>query len=137
MRLRPQSRAIFGADASRTSHSEDNGPGDQIHAEPAAFAAICILSRVEARAGRETPRIRRLQGAEAFSALLAHAHVFDPTDHRRRERMLVAYLDVAATVPIFEVAFAPIPGKLDTLLDVIGGAFGLQPQLLRAGVAAG
>jgi len=116
-RLRPESRAMF-ADHQHGSGYEENSPGEQRFTEPLPVAAICLLKRVSGEPDA-APQVRPVAAAEAFPELLVHAHEFDPYDPDRRARMMKAYLDLAAEVPVFEVAFVPNRARLDSVLDSI------------------
>jgi hypothetical protein len=95
---------------------------------PTPIAAICLLSRYEADHSGPPVTIERIHPAPAFSAVLANAHEFDPTDADRRARMLRAYLDLVAVVPVFDVRFRPGPEHFAHLLDAVVDVVGLgQP----------
>lgn len=119
VRLRSESRDMFGESAPCFTRYEHNGPGEQIHVAPAALSAICLLRRVDAGSLSAPARIRRVAPAEAFPGVLAHAHVFDPFDMPRREQMIRTYLDLVARVAVYDVAFAPVRESLDSLLNAI------------------
>ncbi len=113
-RLRPQSAAFFG-------HG-DAGPPLQ-HARPAArpdadrpsterLAALFVLSRIDEGLPVATP----LSASAAFQALLPHARCFDARSDDVRRRVLEHYLELAASVPVFDLRFA---GGLDGLPHVL------------------
>jgi hypothetical protein len=122
VRLRSQSREMFGHEAPAFTHFEDDGPGEQVHTDPAPLGAICLLSRADRLGSGDATDIRALDRASAFPALLTHAHVFNPFDEGRRRRMLQTYLDLVATVPVYEVAFAAGADRLSTVLDEVATA---------------
>jgi hypothetical protein len=126
VRLREESQKLFGDWAPRSAGFSTDGPGEQIHFEPARIAAICLLSRIEPEPA-DVARIRRITPAEAFHTLLLHAHVFDPKDAARRQRTLHSYLNLVGAVPVYEVAFAPVAEQLDSLLGAIEKTFELGP----------
>jgi hypothetical protein len=136
VRLRPESRDMFGDNAPCSTRFQHNGPGEQIHVAPAGLSAICLLRRVNAGSFISPARIRRVAPAEAFPAVLTHAHVFDPFDLSRREQMIGTYLDLVARVPVFDVAFAPVRDGLDGLLDVIAEALRFEVPAPAASVCA-
>jgi hypothetical protein len=127
VRLRAESRRMFRGAIPRSGGLQRNCPGDQIHVQPATVAAICLLRRADSATLAAPAQVRPMTPAEAFPALLAHAHVFDPFDAGRRERMINTYLDLVAAVPVFEAAFAPIREQLDVFLSVMARSFALEP----------
>ena len=132
IRLRDESRTFFGVAIPDPRRFEDNGPGSQLYSETAPIGAICLLARSPANEARYAA-VRRMPPAEAFPLLLEHAHVFDPFDGVRRERMLRAYLDLVGAVPVYEVAFVPGRDRLDGVLDTIIETLGLTlPAAARA-----
>lgn len=116
-RLRPESREMF-SDHEQGPGYEGNSPGEQQFTEPLPVAAICLLKRVSGEPD-DPPLVKPVAAAEAFPQLLVHAHEFDPYDPDRRARMMQTYLDLAANVPVFEVAFVPNRARLDSVLDAI------------------
>jgi hypothetical protein len=79
-----------------------------------------------------------VQEAEAFPAVLTHAHAFDPFDVDRRKRMMEAYLAAVASVPVYEIWFSADPARFSVLLDSIEETLGrdlahLHRELLPAG----
>jgi len=125
VRLRPESRQIFGDAAPLAARFQHNGPGEQIHTAPTQLSALCLLERTESGA-IAAPRVRRLDPPEAFSALLAHAHVFDPTDQARLEQTLRTYLELVAQVPVFTIQFPPVRERFNDLLDSIIDTMALE-----------
>jgi hypothetical protein len=135
-RLRPSSHEIFGESLPATSRFQQNSPGEQIHTDPQPFAMICILTRSRPSDGGQRPRVAGVSPAAAFRAMLTHAHEFDPSDARRRARMMQAYLELVAHVPVCEVTFEPVRDQLDVLLDTIVAGLSLeQPSTPAAAVA--
>jgi hypothetical protein len=109
---------MFGDHAPAAVRFQENEPGDQLHNDPLPFSKLCVLKRTNADAGHR-PQVTIVPPAAAFTALLTHAHEFDPSDGDRRARMMQSYLDLAARVPLCQVTFAPVRGQLDILLDTI------------------
>ena len=136
VRLRSGSEEIFGNDVPLATRFRDNGPGDQMHSVPAALTAICVLTRVERTLFDGPARIERVLPAEAFRAVLAHAHTFDPFNGPRREQMLRTYLDLVARVPIFEARFAPAREQVEALLDTLVGGLAIQAPAAQSAVCA-
>jgi hypothetical protein len=124
-RLRPGSLDIFGEYPSAPQRLPDNSPGEQIHTDPQPLAAICVLTRTENGNG-ERPRISDVPPATAFTAMLTHAHEFDPSDSGRRARMMETYLALVDRVPVREVTFAPDREQLDFLLDAVCDGMNLE-----------
>jgi hypothetical protein len=112
IRLRPRSSAFFDARMSR-----DDGCAGPLP-ESARVAALCLLTRADRSSGSPV-HVRRLDPADAFSWLIAHAHCFNPHNEVRRATMLKHYLDVTALVPVFEVSFLASLDVLPVVLDGI------------------
>ncbi len=93
---------------------------------PTRIAGVCLVSQLGRGAPGAAIQIRTLGRAEAFPGILAQAHEFDPAHTERRHRMLDVYLDVAAGVPMFEVAFRPEPSQFERLLDEIEERIGMR-----------
>ncbi len=123
-RLRPESLALFGIGA--TAGLEENRPGEQQFTDDQPLALLCLLTRVEGPPGA-APAIRAVAPADAFPQILVHAHEFDPYDPERRARMMQAYLDLVAQVPVREVQFVPNRSRVDDLLDCVIEGLGLEP----------
>src|SRR5262249_35039921 len=70
-------------------------------AETAPLAGICILER----APGDAVTVEALRPAAAFAALLPHAYCFSLRPTERKRRFLDRYLEIAARVPVFEIAF--------------------------------
>ena len=115
-RLRPQSAAFF-----RSSDAPDTAPVVSSQSEP--LSAVFILERDETL---RHPQVKKLAPPQAFQALLAHAHCFEPDNPTERRRLLANYLDISTRVQVFEVAYAPGLEGLDRLLDLVLGAAGVE-----------
>ncbi|HTK29914.1 MAG TPA: hypothetical protein VL309_10200 [Vicinamibacterales bacterium] len=86
--------------------------------------------------------LRRVDGASmsadcldpgaAFVALLAHARSFDSVDASARQRLLEAYLRIAAIVPVHDLAFGAGLDRLDALLDLVESAADLRLEAASA-----
>lgn len=122
VRLRPESVAMFGG----VPRSSLVRPVNRI-----PLAGICLLERLGADAG--PVRIRRLTPADAFPAVLTHAHVFNPNDVNRRKLMMDSYLAIVAAVPVYEIGFRATHEHLGRLLDAI--ARQLESFDFRAGMS--
>ena len=127
VRLREGSERLLRGTLPEHSRFEFNGPGAQVHASPLPIRAICVLDR---SSDLDAPvRIAPIAPAEAFTALLTHAHEFDWSDADRRAAMVETYLRVVADVPMFAVSFVPSADRIDALFDAIVDALNLAaPQ---------
>lgn len=118
VRLRPRSSAFFES----RGESSWELPSTPLPLR-APLAALCLLTRAGSEAA-EPAVVRRLDPVRAFSALIAHAHCFNPHDEPRRAAMLRHYMDVTGRLPIFEIVFRPIledmPRVHDALLEALG-----------------
>ena len=124
VRLRPEPARLFGFDAAHTKPLHDvlplNLAGSDDTTTP--LAAIFVLGRHASG----LPRATRLTPGTAFTAILAHAHCFDPVDPVGRQRLLENYLGIADRVPVFDLRFASGLDGLDAVLDCIEGAVGAR-----------
>jgi hypothetical protein len=109
LRLRAASAAYYGEEA---GSAEGQHPVARL-----PLAAICVLQRLGNGTG-----ICRLNRAEAFPALLAHAYSFGLNDARRRRRMMQHYLSLASEVPVFRVDLPSGLSSLAGTLDEIEAA---------------
>ena len=125
VRLRPESSALFGFDQPRFRQFAPDVVASVAHAEATALplAAVCLLRQMESHTPTVPAVIGRLTPQRAFSAVLTHAHEFNPHDVERRKRMLHAYLELVDTVPVYDVQFAVggewLDGVLDTLIETL------------------
>lgn len=87
------------------------GAGPAETAPPVPLAAVVLLERVAAGG----PRLSRLEPAEAFTGLLAHAYSFSLAGKGRNRRMVAAYLDLAKAVPVHRLRY---PSGLERLEEV-------------------
>jgi hypothetical protein len=85
------------------------------------LAAVFVLS------GRDTttPIATRLAGSAAFTAVLAHSHVFDPESIVERQRLLEHYLAIAARVPVYDLRFPSGLSHLPAVLDCVEQTIGI------------
>ena len=123
VRLRPESSALFGFDQRRFRQFAPDVVVAQAEATSVPLAAVCLLRRMENQTPTVPAVIGRLTPQRAFSAVLTHAHEFNPHDVERRKRMLHAYLELVDTVPVYDVQFAVggewLDGVLDTLIETL------------------
>ena len=104
-RLRPQSAHFFGATSPDAIVAADR-------VEP--LGAVVILEQDPAL---DTSTVERLPGAAAVSALLSHAHCFEPGDPVARRRLVEHYLQISAVVPVHRLRFPPGLNELSRLTD--------------------
>ncbi len=97
----------------------------------AVLAAVFVLERQPAALAAPPVHVERLGPSAAFLALLMHAYCFDPCDAVRRAAMVRHYADVAASVPIFRLAFHEGFGRLRGVLDSVNGLVERSEALLR------
>ena len=109
LRLLPASADYFGT----------NGSGLEEPAEDAPLAAVCVLARVDEG---DDVEIERLDSAEAFPAVLTHAYCFSLDDEERKRRMVEAYMELAARVPVFRVRLRAGLERLPAILDGLEAA---------------
>lgn len=118
VRLEASAAALFGHDAATT------GAGATVlGTERVPLLALCVLTRV---AGSDVVRSARLAPAQAFVAVLAHAHAFALDEEKRKRRLVRHYLDLTRRIPVFDLHFhgdlGTLPVLLDHIEDLIGGA---------------
>ena len=113
MRLRPSSAALFEFDKNKTSTSFEDVA---LKLETVPLAAVCVLRRSD---DASPVSVRRLSLTEGFAAVLDHSCCFLPQPDDRKRRMIHNYLDLAAGVPIFDVAFKGGLEHLPAILDAI------------------
>ena len=114
VRLRPASATFFG-------FSPDERPlqdvvpiathhADRVSTHP--LAALFVLARIPFG----EPVVEPLSSPAAFRALLPHARCFDAESAADRRRLFEHYLEIAATVPVYELRF---PSGLEQLPSVL------------------
>ncbi len=108
-RLRKASQTFF--------HREEALAIDPPAAARAPLAAVVLL---DARPDLARPvDVERIASRSAFAALLTHAHCFDEHDRTATSRMIQHYLDIAARVPVFRLAYVPDFSHLDALVEAV------------------
>jgi len=85
------------------------------------LSAIFLLRQDEQT---ERRRLALLPRAQAFSALLAHAHCYDAQDRRHTQRLADSYLAMASLVPVFALQYRPGLQQLAQLTEIIKDAAG-------------
>lgn len=119
LRLRPASAAFFGRDQVRTDSWAERHSQESLQVDPEPLAAVCVLIRADDLRSGEAVEIKCLEGAEAFTSVLAHAHAFSLQDYHRNQQMVRNYLDLVSRVPVFAVKFATGLHHLSAILDAI------------------
>jgi hypothetical protein len=117
VRLRREAASFFGFEAD-ARQLQDVVPitaadGDRMSTEP--LSALFVLRRVQ----DAEPVVERLTSAGALTALLAHAHCFNPKDAGSRRRLLENYLEMAAAVPVYELRFGAGLDRLPSVLACV------------------
>jgi hypothetical protein len=85
------------------------------------LSAIFLLRQDEQT---ERPRLALLPKAQAFSALLAHAHCYDAQDRSHTRRLVDSYLTIVSLVPVFALQYRPDLQRLPELIEMITDAAG-------------
>jgi hypothetical protein len=112
-RLRPASRLHFG-------YSEKiPAPPVDLRAADLALSAIFLLRQDDQI---ERPQLTVLPQAQAFSALMAHAHCYDVQDPTHIRHLVESYLAVVSLVPVFALQYRPDLQQLPQLIEIIQDA---------------
>ena len=109
-RLRDASAHFFDTTADGSFVSPARDP----HTRP--LDALFVMRPAD---GAARLSVEPLRSTEAFRAVLAHAHCFEPDNPDVRRRLVQHYLDLCAVVPVFEVRYAPDLARFDAMLDRI------------------
>lgn len=116
VRLRREAATFFGFGAARDLRDvAPAGVRDAARTPAVPLTAIFVLRRMTTGA----PVVERLTASAAFTALLAHAHCFDPEDAQGRRRLLENYLHVADAIPVYELRFAEGLERLESVLTCV------------------
>ena len=136
-RLRAASTGMLGAHlrdllldvaAAKQRRADAETRAEEAPLGPTRIGALCLLDRTDdALPGDQAASLTRLREADAFTAVLANAHEFDPFNQARRAVMLKAYLDLVGQVPVFTLRFRAGAPYLDRVLDTIVRGLELQP----------
>lgn len=121
-RLRPASAEFF----TKAWHADARFNFETMSPEP--LAAVFILRQATLP---YAPVVEPLTPHQAFRAVLAHAHSFDPESPDSRRRLVQNYLEISGCVPMFAVAYTPGLDRLEALLDAVMAAAG-QPSAVLA-----
>ncbi len=114
VRLREEALAYFGHGSASDVPRAAQDPQAR-----APLAALYVLTRTVAGSRGQRVSIEPLAGGRALTALLDHAHCFNPSDERRKRQMMSSYLGLLARARAFEVRFQPSLAHLDELVDAI------------------
>src|SRR5262245_2318921 len=114
-KLRPSALRFFG----QASLAEIPDLGVDSGDQTAPLAGICVLTRRAAVTDEPAITIKRMSGGHAMATLLDHAHCFNPYHAERKRLMLLKYLSLLGSVPIFEVRFEPSLPRIFELVDTI------------------
>lgn len=119
LRLRPASAAFFGQDRGTGDSWTQRMRAEPLGLDPEPLAAVCVLTRSEDIPAGTAVDIQRLNGAAAFTAVLAHGYCFGLPGSGSNFQMVQQYLDLVAQIPIFQVRFGTGLEKLGAILDGI------------------
>ena len=114
-RLRPASRLHFGYSDQIPAPAVDLRPADLV------LSAVFLLRQDDQI---KRPRLTALRQAEAFPALLAHAHCYDAQDPIHTRRLVDNYLAIVSLVPIFALQYRRDLQRLPQLTEMIKDAAG-------------
>ena len=114
-RLRPASQRYFGYSDQITAAASDFRPADLV------LSAVFLLQRDD---HSQRPHLQLLPQAEAFPALLAHAHCYDAQDPAHTRRLVESYLAIVSLVPVFALQYRPDLQQLPRLIEMIQDAAG-------------
>lgn len=106
-RLRPASREHLAAVASSTTRVSHAG----------RLEAVVLLEPAPGRS--DDASLTRLEPPAAFSAVLAHAYCFDLSSPSEVARLSRDYLQLVATVPVYQIAYRPDLRRLGLLADMV------------------
>jgi len=96
--------------------------------EPVRLGAVCVLRADDSTSATGSPvRILALASGEAFTATLQHAYTLALSDADHRTRLVDDYLELVATVPVYDVSFERGLERLDVVLDAIQQRLDLAP----------
>ena len=123
VRLRPESSRLFGEHA-RALRQFDPPVSIPPSTGGTPLAAICLLERLDAATAT---LVEQMDPARAFTSVLVHAHEFNPHDDARRRRMLEAYLELVAAVPVFTVQFPSGAEHMDDVFACVTRALNVAP----------
>lgn len=109
--LRPPSLSHFSNAHGSVSRLDARTP------EEAVPLKALFLLRQDPRL--DLPRISPIKRAQAFSAVLPHAHCFDEGDPDHMRRMVRDYFNLVDRVPTFALEYRPDFERLPALIDAV------------------
>jgi hypothetical protein len=104
LKLRPESTAFFRRRAGRKP-AEGGAPETAVPWSTERLSTLFVLGPRGARASRGGLELEGLSAAGAMEALLAHGLRCKPLESERERRILTAYVDLVASVPVFSVKY--------------------------------
>lgn len=87
------------------------------HAPLVATAPLALIVVLNQDAAADRATFQRLEGPAACVALMAHAHVFDPSDGM--DRFVAEYAALANDVPVFRLTYRPDFSALPRLAQAV------------------
>jgi hypothetical protein len=130
--LRPESRTPIAFPAARTIRLRESSarffaipPGTGLTVVPDAMLPTGrpgpVRAIIELRRSYHgcPPRVVRLEGASALTAVLDHAHGIDPSRSDLRRRSVHHYLDMLAHVPVWRLVVPTDYALLDRAIDIL------------------
>jgi hypothetical protein len=114
-RLRPEASSFFFPRHSSTPSTWSTPSAVSTLSTSRPLDVLFVLKRIAS--GK--PSTERLTSSAAFTAVLSHAHAFDPEQAESRRRTFAHYLEIANAVPIYVLRFAAGLHELDAVLDCV------------------
>ena len=87
------------------------------HPEPKPLAAICLLERQRPEQLHESASITKLPIQAAFTQVLPQAYNFEQNNLIRSRKMMLTYLDLVSTIPIYKLSYPNGIKALQQLFD--------------------
>lgn len=101
----PFFRRLRSPTADHFRHVAEGMVGEVIASQVGAIPLIAIF-QLRHRPELAVPTVTRMRGADAYTALLAHAHCFDLNDSVQKRRLVSDYLHIAQCVPVYSLEYA-------------------------------
>lgn len=93
--------------------------------EPTRLAAVCLLERIAEDPLPDQTTITRLPIQTAFTQLLPHAYNFEIKHPDRNRQVMITYLNLVSSIPIYKVY---IPNRISALSPVLDQ---LETEILK------